>query len=89
MSEAYVMKDLGYARTPTQATMEVTMPNGTLWSIPVQAVTDSPFEIYDWAGNNMNWSDVAKYAVQMPTPQVACDFGDGWANGEKQIKGEI
>jgi len=37
----YVMKDLGYPRTPTSAEMIVSMTNGSNWSIPVQIIADS------------------------------------------------
>lgn len=47
-------------------------------------------EISDWAGNNMNWSDVQKYAVRAPDgPPRKIDWEDGWANGEKEIVGSL
>jgi hypothetical protein len=107
----YTMKDLGYARTPTDAKLRVEMPDGSLWEVPVQVIVDSrdeyyrgdeedttgfirkgslgEYEVYDWAGNNMNWSDVQEYAVQVPLPVRKVDFEDGWANGEKSIEGAI
>lgn len=41
MPEEYVMKDLGYPRTPTKAWMVVDMPDGSRWRVPVQAIVDS------------------------------------------------
>ncbi len=45
---------------------------------------EDPFEIEDWAANNMNWSDVSKHAIvveQAPSP----DMQEVWMNGEKEI----
>lgn len=42
------------------------------------------YEIKDWAQNNMNWSDVEKYAKLVDEGE--CDFQEGWVNGEKEIK---
>lgn len=48
------------------------------------------FEIYDWAGNNMNWSDVSQFAVRAPdATRKKIDWEDGWANGEKEIIGTL
>lgn len=47
-------------------------------------------EIHDWAGNNMNWSDVVNYAVPVPASrQKMIDWEDGWSNGDKKIVGNI
>ncbi len=43
-----------------------------------------PFEVEDWAANNMNWSDVVEHAVMVEKGET--DFEDGWANGEKEVK---
>lgn len=43
-----------------------------------------PFEIEDWAANNMNWCDVARHAIKVrgvPAPQM----DEAWANGEKNV----
>lgn len=45
---------------------------------------NDPFEIEDWAVNNMNWSDVASHAFKTkdaPPP----DFQEGWMSGEKNV----
>jgi len=47
------------------------------------------FEIQDWAGNNMNWSDVKQYATQVFPAPKKIDWNDGWANGEHTVVGEI
>jgi hypothetical protein len=105
------MKDLGYKRTPTDAMYQVEMPDGSLWQVPVQAISDSrdenyaedkedtigsiregglsEYEITDWAGNNMNWSDVKQYAVEVPRPKRKVNWEEGWSNGEKEIVGKV
>jgi len=45
---------------------------------------ESPYEVQDWACNNMNWSDVATHAKQI-TPAPPVDMEEGWANGEKEV----
>lgn len=47
------------------------------------------YEIHDWAGNNMNWSDVKAFAVRAPSKPQKVDWEDGWANGEKEIIGSV
>lgn len=44
---------------------------------------ECPAEIQDWAGNNMNWDEVADMAVKVKTPKHPVDFQEGWANGDK------
>lgn len=60
----------------------------TIGSIRDGGLDDS--EIHDWAGNNMNWSDVVDYAVPAPVKaRKKIDWEDGWSNGEKKIIGKI
>ncbi|VEJ54580.1 hypothetical protein [Pragia fontium] len=42
-----------------------------------------PFEIKDWAANNMNWSSVQKHASLISKGET--DYEEGWANGEKCV----
>lgn len=91
--------------------LQVTMPDGSKWAVPVEVIAmnraayyakaegttieDSlnndtnpvfeadPFEIEDWAENNMNWSDVEHLAVCTGKGEI--DFDDGWANGDKAV----
>jgi hypothetical protein len=42
------------------------------------------YAIRDWAGNNMNWSDVSEHAKQVSPPKEP-DFEEGWINGDKSI----
>ncbi len=44
----------------------------------------NPHEIFDWASNNMDWSDVQPYA-QLIKPAPALDFQDGWVNGMHRV----
>lgn len=46
-------------------------------------------EIHDWAGNNMNWEDVAAFAVKADIKPKKIDWQEGWVNGEKEIVGAI
>lgn len=43
------------------------------------------YEIKDWAANNMNWSDVKEFAVQIKVDLPEPDYQEGWVNGEKKI----
>lgn len=47
---------------------------------------EDPYEIEDWAANNMNWSDVEEVAELMERPLPALDFQEGWVNGEKELQ---
>lgn len=43
-----------------------------------------PFEVRDWASNNMNWSDVAMVAFKLAPPELP-DMQEAWNNGEKDV----
>lgn len=43
-----------------------------------------PFEIHDWASNNMNWKDVKDRAV-VAVPSCRADYQEGWVNGHWQV----
>ncbi len=60
----------------------------TIGSIRAGSLSDS--EINDWAGNEMNWSDVREYAIPVPvTQQKKINWQEGWTNGEKEIVGAL
>lgn len=42
-----------------------------------------PYEVEDWAANNMDWKDVQPHARLITAGE--CDFDEGWANGEKEV----
>lgn len=44
----------------------------------------APFEIEDWAANNMNWEDVVKHTRLIKEDET--DYQEGWVNGEKEVK---
>lgn len=53
------------------------------WGFIVEGSLDR-FEIRDWASNNMNWSEVAPYAVEIPVDPDEDDedeFQEAWING--------
>ena len=50
---------------------------------------EDEYEIEDWASNNMNWSDVEKYAIQIKDCTMSYDeFQDGWINGNADVVNE-
>ena len=53
----------------------------------IQSGALNSYEIYDWAANNMNWSDVEDYAVKVSDrPELTGeDFQEAWMNGEKEL----
>jgi len=45
-----------------------------------------PYEITDWASNNMNWKDVVAFARKVESHQMAdSDFQEGWINGDQEV----
>jgi hypothetical protein len=47
---------------------------------------EDPFEIEDWASNNMDWEDVQKYAERLKDKGLSMEeLQEGWVNGEKEI----
>lgn len=46
---------------------------------------EDEFEIKDWAANNMDWSDVAKFATRVLFTTDEVDYQEGWVNGEKEL----
>lgn len=45
---------------------------------------EDEFEIEDWAANNMNWSEVIRFATRASfSPEV--DYQEGWVNGKKEL----
>ncbi|MGF9909554.1 hypothetical protein [Brevibacillus porteri] len=41
-------------------------------------------DLIDWAENNMNWEDVAKFAQPLGD-RTKTDYQEGWVNGEKEV----
>lgn len=47
---------------------------------------ECPAEIFDWAQNNMNWSDVVSEAwLYGAEPQKQADCEESWTNGHHDI----
>lgn len=95
-----------------QKHMQVRMPDGSLWAVPVQVIAESYSKhyakdyggdldacmklhtaplfdsvddaIYEWAENDMNWSDVAGHAVLVSQGKQV-DWQGGWVSGEKKL----
>ena len=44
---------------------------------------DEPFEVEDWAANNMDWSDVVEHARLIKEGDT--DYQEGWVNGDKEV----
>lgn len=48
--------------------------------------THTPAEIYDWAQNNMDWSDVADKAfIYRQATKPAEDWEESWCNGKHDV----
>ena len=44
------------------------------------------YNITDWAGNNMNWSDIKDKAIRMPTPPLTDkQYEEDWQNGKRKV----
>ena len=53
-------------------------------TLPLFAEDD--FEIQDWAVNNMNWSDLQDYAVEVVTHKSSSlNYEHGWLTGNKKF----
>lgn len=44
----------------------------------------APYEIEDWAANNMNWDEVESQARCVQVSDDV-DYQEGWCNGEKEV----
>ncbi len=42
------------------------------------------YDLWDWAVNNMNWSDVAPYATELQRKPQPVDYQDEWLGGCKK-----
>ncbi len=47
------------------------------------------FNFHDWFSNNMNWSDVAEYAVKVDLPPMKFDYEADFCNCDKSIEGVV
>jgi hypothetical protein len=61
--------------------------NRSLAEDTIPLFADDIHELYDWAANNMNWSDVETVAVKVrdTKPMTRADMQDAWVNGDKDL----
>ena len=52
------------------------------WEAEIQYALHDNYEIYDWAGNNMNWSDLEPYAKKIEESDF--NHEDNWGDAEKE-----
>lgn len=58
----------------------------SLYNDTLPVFEDDYSEVEDWASNNMDWSDVEKYAIQIKDNNMSPeDLQYGWVNGNKEI----
>jgi len=50
----------------------------------LQLFASDPYEIHDWAANNMNWSTASMFARRLGSPPEP-DFQEGWCNGDWEV----
>ena len=55
----------------------------TIYEEEYQYTLSSDAELLDWAANNMNWSDVEEYAIQVDQKDI--DFEKEWPNTVKAV----
>ena len=55
----------------------------TIFEEEYQYTLGDSAELLDWAANNMNWSDVEEYAIQIDTKSA--DFEEEWPNTVKAV----
>lgn len=57
------------------------------WEEEIQNALNDEFEIYDWAGNNMNWADLVPYAKKIEDLSDY-DYEDEWSEAKIEIYDE-
>lgn len=101
----YQMKDLGYERTACQLVLELIVRERVFRVPAQVVIDDrdehykddeedtwgtgDEDDILEWAQNNMNWSDVAAWAYEIPAPPVGPDHEDfqaAWMGHEGSIE---
>lgn len=53
------------------------------WEAEVLLALNDEMEIEDWAGSNMNWSELEPYAIQMDTGEF--DYEDEWTDADIEL----
>jgi len=54
------------------------------WEAEVQNALNEEFEIYDWAGNNMDWEDLVPYAKRIED-LTDMDYSEEWPDADLEI----
>jgi hypothetical protein len=54
--------------------------NSNEWEAEVITALNDELEIEDWAANEMNWSELEPYAVQIDTGEF--DYDDEWSDAD-------
>ncbi|WP_422928638.1 hypothetical protein [Singulisphaera sp. PoT] len=52
-------------------------------SLPLLEASDS--EVYEWAINNMNWSDMKAAAIQQPSKPLVVDYEEEWTSCDTKV----
>ena len=59
----------------------------TTYEAEYEFTVNDEYELLDWAENNMNWSDVVSYAVEVEVSLRAVEYQEGWVNGRSLVVG--
>lgn len=57
----------------------------TEYNITMNDGGDDYYDALDWACNNMNWSDISKYAIRVKDSFINPEFQESWTNGPKKV----
>lgn len=50
----------------------------------IELFESDPYEIHDWAANNMDWEDVVEVATKVSGAE-GVDYQEGWMNGDYEV----
>jgi hypothetical protein len=53
------------------------------WEQEVQYAINDPYEIEDWAANNMDWVDLEPYAELLEKSEF--DYNEEWGEADKEL----
>ena len=55
------------------------------WEAEVQNALNDEYEIYDWAGNNMDWKDLEPYSQREDQDFDEFDYEDNWTDAKIEV----
>jgi hypothetical protein len=58
----------------------------TIYEDELEYTLSDDYELTDWAHNNMNWSDVLAYAVELLPVNANADYERDWVNAPMTIR---